>query len=174
MKRHLDGLIKLIKSLEKRGVMDFDSFLGLAEDIVNANDYIQIYNFKKLLRESYGESVYGGELPYPPVTPTPAPTSGGGSGGSGGSGGGSTATPAPTPTPTSTSIEEPTPSDVPAAPFNDIAGHWAEEFIAKLAARNVVSGYPDGSVKPDIEITRAEMAVIVVKSAGLEPVEMYH
>jgi len=26
--------------------MDFDSFLGLAEDIVNANDYIQIYNFK--------------------------------------------------------------------------------------------------------------------------------
>jgi len=140
--RHLDGLIKLIKSLEKRGVMDFDSFLGLAEDIVNANDYIQIYNFKKLLRESYGESVYGGELPYPPVTPTPAPTSGGGSGGSGGSGGGSTATPAPTPTPTSTSIEEPTPSDVPA---------WAEEFIAKLAARNVVSGYPDGSVKPSLQ-----------------------
>lgn len=171
MKRHLDGLIKLIKSLEKRGVTNFDSFLVLAEDIVNANDNIQIYNFKKLLRDLYGGSVYDGELPYPPVTPTPAPTSGGGSGGSGGSGGGSTATPAPTPTPTSTSIEEPTPSDVPAAPFNDIAGHWAEEFIAKLAARNVVSGYPDGSVKPDIEITRAEMAVIVVKSAGLEPVE---
>lgn len=178
MKRHLDGLIKLIKSLEDRGVTDFESFLAVAEDIVNDNDNIQIYNFKKQLHDLYGNSVYSGTLPYPSAAPTPVPTptptstSGGGSGGSGGSGGGSASTPTPPPTPTPTSeVVEPSPSEVPAAPFNDIAGHWAEQFIAKLAARNIVSGYPDGSVKPDAEITRAEMAVITVKAAGLEPVE---
>ncbi len=162
MKRHLDGLIKLIKSLEKRGVTDFESFLAVAENIVNANDNAQIYNFKKELRVLYGRRVYDGELPYPPASPTPT------SGGSGGTGG--TPTPSATPTPTSTSeVVVPSPSEVPAAPFNDVAGHWAEQFIAKLAARNIVSGYPDGSVKPDLEISRAEMAVIVVKSVGLEP-----
>lgn len=172
MKQHLDGLIKLIKSLEDRGVTDFESFLAVAEDIVNANDNIQIYNFKKQLSDLYGKSVYDGTLPYPSVAPSPSPTSGGsgGSSGSGGSGGGSGKTPTPSPTP-STEVVEPTPSEMPAAPFNDVAGHWAEEFITKLAARNIVSGYPDGSIRPDIEITRAEMSVIAVKAAGLEPVK---
>lgn len=174
MKSHLDNLIKLIKSLEDRGVTDFESFLVEAENIVNANDNMQIYNFKKLLDEKFGEVVYDGSLPYP-GTATPSPTS-----------------PSTSPTPTTTppnpppvySSPSPSPSpsaspvvvepgvtEMPAAPFNDIAGHWAQENIVKLAEKKIINGYPDGSVKPDANITRAEIAVILVKAAGLEPAE---
>ena len=59
---NLDYLISLIKSLESRGVTDFDSFLAVAEDIVNANDDIEIYYFKKYLKDQYGKSVYIGTL----------------------------------------------------------------------------------------------------------------
>ena len=76
---NLDYLISLIKSLESRGVTDFDSFLAVAEDIVNANDDIEIYYFKKYLKDQYGKSVYIGTLPYPggttPQSPSPTPTS---------------------------------------------------------------------------------------------------
>ncbi len=35
----------------------------------------------------------------------------------------------------------------------------------------IVNGYPDGTIRPDASITRAEMAVIVVHAAGLKPAE---
>jgi len=40
--------------------------------------------------------------------------------------------------------------------FNDVAGHWAEEFITLAAGLGWVVGYEDGSFKPDQLITRAE------------------
>ena len=36
----------------------------------------------------------------------------------------------------------------------DIAGHWAEKNIKELVARGVISGYPDGSFRPDAKITK--------------------
>lgn len=52
--------------------------------------------------------------------------------------------------------------------FTDISGHWAEECVLRLAEAKIVHGYPDGSVKPDREITRGEFASLLVHAAGFD------
>ncbi|MDD4237293.1 MAG: S-layer homology domain-containing protein [Desulfotomaculaceae bacterium] len=52
--------------------------------------------------------------------------------------------------------------------LNDVAGHWAQDNINKLVAQGCISGYPDGSFKPDSTITRAEFATVLVKAFKLE------
>ncbi len=43
--------------------------------------------------------------------------------------------------------------------FSDVpAGHWAEDFITALADRGVISGFPDGSFRPEAPVTRAQFA----------------
>lgn len=54
-----------------------------------------------------------------------------------------------------------------AAPLSDIAGEKSEEAVKVLTELGVVSGYPDGTYKPGNIVTRAEMAVIVVRALGL-------
>lgn len=57
----------------------------------------------------------------------------------------------------------------PAAPvlLGDIAGHWAEVPITQLVAEEAISGYPDGTFRPDAPITRAEFATVLVKAFNL-------
>lgn len=45
--------------------------------------------------------------------------------------------------------------------YADIKGHWAEANIAKVADTAWVSGYEDGTFKPDATISRAEVIKIV-------------
>ncbi len=45
--------------------------------------------------------------------------------------------------------------------FTDIKGHWAENEIARVAAKGWVKGYEDGTFKPDQPITRAEAVKLV-------------
>jgi uncharacterized protein YjdB len=54
------------------------------------------------------------------------------------------------------------------ATLKDITGHWAEASINQLVNVGAVSGYPDGTFKPDNTITRAEFATILVKAFNLE------
>lgn len=49
-------------------------------------------------------------------------------------------------------------SDIKSTTFTDIKNHWAKENIEKLITKGIVSGYPDGTFKPDKTITRAEFA----------------
>lgn len=51
----------------------------------------------------------------------------------------------------------------------DITGHWAEKFIRQLLATGAVSGYPDGTFKPDNTVTRAEFITMAVKAFELKP-----
>lgn len=44
---------------------------------------------------------------------------------------------------------------------DDLTEHWAEKSCRKAKARGVMQGYPDGDWKPDKELTRAELAVIL-------------
>ncbi|HOP93990.1 MAG TPA: Ig-like domain-containing protein [Acetivibrio thermocellus] len=46
--------------------------------------------------------------------------------------------------------------------FEDITGHWCEEFILKFYHRNWVFGYDDGLFYPDKFVTRAEFTAMVV------------
>lgn len=45
--------------------------------------------------------------------------------------------------------------------FSDIETHWAKACILALAERKLVSGYPDGTFRPEGSITRAEFAVLM-------------
>ncbi|MCC3371969.1 polysaccharide lyase family 8 super-sandwich domain-containing protein [Cohnella sp. REN36] len=90
------------------------------------------------------------------------------SGGNGGdSGGGTPGTPPVAP-------EHPnddpgTPDDpVPGHAFADIAGHWAEANILKAEKLGIITGYPDGSFRPDRTVTRAEFAVMLAKALKLQ------
>lgn len=55
-----------------------------------------------------------------------------------------------------------------AGTFSDINGHWAEETIEKWQDKGIISGYPDGSFKPDDPITRAELAKVLTTAFDLE------
>ena len=45
--------------------------------------------------------------------------------------------------------------------FTDIAGHWAEAYIKLAAGNGWIEGYPDGSFKPQQNITRAETMTMI-------------
>lgn len=51
--------------------------------------------------------------------------------------------------------------------FADTTGHWAEDAISTAYAAGIISGYNEESFGPDDLINREQMAVMVVKAAGL-------
>ena len=61
------------------------------------------------------------------------------------------------------------PLPLTAATTSDIAGHWAEKSITELMQAGFISGYPDGTFKPDNAITRAEFLKIITSVLGLAP-----
>lgn len=52
--------------------------------------------------------------------------------------------------------------------FSDISGHWAEEIILDWQDRGIISGYPDGTFKPDDAVNRAELAKILTLAFDLK------
>lgn len=53
----------------------------------------------------------------------------------------------------------------------DKMAKWALPYIAQAEKRGLVSGYSDGTFRPDATITRAEMAVLIFRAAGLQKLE---
>jgi len=88
-----------------------------------------------------------------------------------------TATVTATPTSIPTVTPEPTPTQVVVQPtyripaagqFADIKSHWAENYALELYKRYIVDGYPDGTMRPNLEISRIEMVVLIAKAKGLK------
>ena len=53
-------------------------------------------------------------------------------------------------------------------PFMDVPmNHWAYDAIGQLAARGVLSGYPDGTYKGKQPTTRYEMASALARALAL-------
>ncbi|HEY9656213.1 MAG TPA: WG repeat-containing protein, partial [Crinalium sp.] len=48
--------------------------------------------------------------------------------------------------------------------FSDTQSHWATPCIDQLATQKRVSGYPDGSFRPQATVTRTEFAVLMLNS----------
>lgn len=62
------------------------------------------------------------------------------------------------------------PVNAPAVSFSDLAEtHWAYSYIADMANRKVLEGYPDNKFRPDNTVSRAEFATIIIKAAGIQP-----
>ncbi|GGD88803.1 S-layer homology domain-containing protein [Paenibacillus nasutitermitis] len=61
----------------------------------------------------------------------------------------------------------------PANPKNisDIVGHWAESAIKQAVDLGIVTGYPDGSFKPNHTVTRAEFTVMLMNTLKLQETE---
>jgi len=51
--------------------------------------------------------------------------------------------------------------------FRDIKNNWAKAYITALTEAGIVSGYPDGTFKPERHITRAEMVTMLVRVVKL-------
>jgi len=54
-----------------------------------------------------------------------------------------------------------------AATFPDISGHWAQTHIEHLLGLGLISGFPDGTFKPNQTITRAQAASILANELSL-------
>src|SRR5450756_167812 len=48
----------------------------------------------------------------------------------------------------------------------DISGHWAQVKIQSWIDKGLIKGYPDGTFKPDQDITRAEFMALVNRAFG--------
>jgi len=56
----------------------------------------------------------------------------------------------------------------PLPAMNDIATHWGRNPISTLAGMDILGGYPDGSFRPDANVSRAEFAAMLTRAIGLE------
>ncbi|WP_337099389.1 InlB B-repeat-containing protein [Paenibacillus sp. YIM B09110] len=57
-------------------------------------------------------------------------------------------------------------ASTPEIEFSDIAGHWAAEAIRQGARDGIVTGYSDGTFRPDLKVTRAQFAVMVMNAVA--------
>ncbi len=48
--------------------------------------------------------------------------------------------------------------------FRDVQGHWAQAYIEALASRGIISGFRDGTYRPNDPVTRAQFASIISKA----------
>ncbi len=58
--------------------------------------------------------------------------------------------------------------------FTDVPNdHWAKDYIDKATKQGFVTGYPDGTFKPDSYITRAEVVTVVNRMLSRYPDKKY-
>lgn len=57
----------------------------------------------------------------------------------------------------------------PIMTFNDTIDHWANEMIGKLAGQGIITGYPDGSFRPNEFIQRQQVALLFYRAFEFEP-----
>lgn len=48
--------------------------------------------------------------------------------------------------------------------FNDIETHWGNDWITKIVSKNITSGYPDGTFRPDGTVTVNEFITFTIKA----------
>lgn len=58
-----------------------------------------------------------------------------------------------------------------AVAFSDIQNHWANACISQMRPRNLVTGYPDGTFRPNGTLTRAEFAVLMMNAFPNAPIK---
>jgi uncharacterized repeat protein (TIGR02543 family) len=56
----------------------------------------------------------------------------------------------------------------PTINFSDISAHWAKASIKQAVSSGIVTGYQDGTFKPDKTVTRAEFAVMLMNALKTE------
>lgn len=62
----------------------------------------------------------------------------------------------------------PAPEASAASSYNDMDGHWANDYVEALSKMNILRGNDDGSFGPDFGVTREDVAVLIVRILGIE------
>ena len=71
----------------------------------------------------------------------------------------------PSTTPSPDTQSPATPSPTSTVNLSDVSSdYWARPFIQALADNNVITGFPDGSFRPNQGVTRAEFAALIQKA----------
>ncbi len=63
------------------------------------------------------------------------------------------------------------PSSIPLTAFVDTQSNWAKNYIDALAAQKIISGFEDGTFRPDDPVTRVQFAAIVSKAFASLPAQ---
>jgi spore germination protein YaaH len=53
------------------------------------------------------------------------------------------------------------------AVLRDISRHWAKNDIMALAAKKIITGFPDGTFKPELAVTREQLAIMLARALEL-------
>ncbi|GAX37920.1 S-layer homology domain-containing protein [Nodularia sp. NIES-3585] len=56
--------------------------------------------------------------------------------------------------------------------FFDTQNHWGKDCLQQLGERKLITGYPDGSFRPNATVTRAEAAVLMLNAFPDAPIIM--
>ncbi len=70
------------------------------------------------------------------------------------------------------SYKMPSLSAVSASYYDLPADHWAAQSVSVLGGNGIISGYEDGSYRPDNSITRAEFAKLVISAFSVNAAEI--
>jgi len=60
------------------------------------------------------------------------------------------------------------PTQSAAGAFTDMPGHWAAPQINEWLSKGLAQGYPDGTFKPDNQVTRAEFITLTNRVLGYQ------
>ncbi|MDG0792381.1 X2-like carbohydrate binding domain-containing protein [Cohnella ginsengisoli] len=52
--------------------------------------------------------------------------------------------------------------------LSDMTGHWAKSAVERAVTLGIVTGYPDGTFRPDANVTRQEIAAILIRSLPVD------
>ncbi|MFA5527698.1 MAG: S-layer homology domain-containing protein [Peptostreptococcales bacterium] len=62
-------------------------------------------------------------------------------------------------------------TNVMAATFTDIKGHWAESYIKDMTGKGIIAGFSDNTFRPDESVTYAQVFVMLARMAGATELE---
>jgi len=58
-----------------------------------------------------------------------------------------------------------------AATYTDLSGHWAKTYLEDLADKGLLTGYSDGTMRPDINMTTCQLLVLLSRMYTLTDVQ---
>lgn len=61
-------------------------------------------------------------------------------------------------------------SPAPSAVPRDVESHWARPYVAEMIERGIVTGYEDGTFRPDRAVSREEFCAVLSRTLGFSPV----
>ena len=59
--------------------------------------------------------------------------------------------------------------DTELAKYTDIKSHWGRNFISKISSLEIISGFPDGSFRPDGKLLGGQYILMLVRAIGYRP-----